>query len=185
MKGKLAIQDMAHCAIFTVLIIVGAYIKIPVPAVPFTMQFFFTNLAGILLGSKKGAISTFTYLLLGIIGVPVFTAGGGPAYVFVPSFGYIIGFVFGAYAAGLIVEKMKKDNVAKYLAAGFTNLFIVYFMGMIYYYIISNYVIDTPIGLWPLFLYCFLLVVPGDITLCILTALSAKRLRKAFTNGEN
>lgn len=185
MKGKLSIQDMAHCAIFTVLIIVGAYIKIPIPAVPFTMQFFFTNLAGILLGSKKGAISTLTYLLLGIIGVPVFTAGGGPGYVFVPSFGYIIGFVFGTYAAGLITEKMKRNDVVKYLIAGFVNLFIVYFMGMVYYYIISNYVINTPIGLWPLFLYCFLLVVPGDITLCIITALSAKRLRKVFANEVN
>lgn len=41
------------------------------------------------------------------------------------------------------------------------GLFIVYAFGMVYYYVISNFVLNTPIGLWPLFLYCFLLAVPG------------------------
>ena len=51
---------------------------------------------------------------------------------------------------------------------------------MIYYYIICNFVIGTPIAFWPLFLYCFLLAVPGDICLCFIGALLAKRLRPAY-----
>ena len=54
---------------------------------------------------------------------------------------------------------------------------IVYACGMIYYYVICNYVIDTPIGIWPLILYCFLLAVPGDIALSILGAIIARRVR--------
>lgn len=42
---------------------------------------------------------------------------------------------------------------------------------------ICNYVIDTPIGIWPLILYCFLLAVPGDIALSVLGAVIAKRVR--------
>ena len=53
----------------------------------------------------------------------------------------------------------------------------MYLFGMVYYGLISNFYLGTPIGLWPLFLYCFLLVVPGDIVLCILGAILAKRLR--------
>ena len=54
---------------------------------------------------------------------------------------------------------------------------IVYTCGMVYYYVICNYVIDTPIGIWPLILYCFLLAVPGDIALSVLGAVIAKRVR--------
>lgn len=54
---------------------------------------------------------------------------------------------------------------------------IVYACGMVYYYVICNYVIDTPIGIWPLILYCFLLAVPGDIALSVLGAVIAKRVR--------
>ena len=57
------------------------------------------------------------------------------------------------------------------------GLMIVYICGMVYYYVICNYVIDTPIGIWPLILYCFLLAVPGDIALSILGAVIAKRVR--------
>ncbi|KAI4452222.1 hypothetical protein C823_006804 [Eubacterium plexicaudatum ASF492] len=50
------------------------------------------------------------------------------------------------------------------------------FFGMLYYYLISRFYLGTPIGLWPLFLYCFLLAVPGDIVLCVLGAYLGKRL---------
>lgn len=48
---------------------------------------------------------------------------------------------------------------------------------MIYYALISAFYLGAPIGLWPLFLYCFLLAVPGDIALCLLAAVVAKRVR--------
>ena len=47
---------------------------------------------------------------------------------------------------------------------------------MVYYYIISNFYLGNPIGLWPLLLYCFILAVPGDIVLCILGSILGKRL---------
>ena len=65
----------------------------------------------------------------------------------------------------------------RYLLANLSGLMIVYACGMIYYYVICNYVIDTPIGIWPLILYCFLLAVPGDIALSILGAIIARRVR--------
>ena len=62
------------------------------------------------------------------------------------------------------------------MAANFAGLAIVYLFGMAYYYWMSNFYLGTPIGLWPLFLYCFILAVPGDIALCILGAILGKRL---------
>lgn len=169
--------NLILCSLFTALIAVGAFIKIPVPVVPFTLQFLFTTLAGLLLGSKKGAISVVAYMILGLAGLPIFSEGGGFWYVIKPSFGYIIGFCIGTYVTGLIAERMKEKTVPRYMLANFIGLLIVYAVGMIYYYIICNYVIDTPIALGPLFLYGFVLAVPGDICLCILAAALVKRVK--------
>lgn len=170
-------KKLIYCGFFTALIAVGAFIKIPVPVVPFTLQFLFTTLAGLLLGSKMGAISVVVYTLLGLVGLPIFTEGGGIWYIFKPSFGYIIGFCIGTYVTGLIAEKMKEKTIRGYMIANFTGLLIVYALGMAYYYVICNYVIGTPIAVGPLFLYCFILAVPGDICLCILAAILGKRIK--------
>ena len=80
-KTKISVKDMTQCALFTVLIIVGAFIKVPIPVCPFTLQFFFTTMAGIILGAKKGAISVALYTVLGLVGLPVFAEGGGFRYI--------------------------------------------------------------------------------------------------------
>ena len=169
-------RNMVLCALFVALIIAGAFLKIPIPVVPFTLQLLFTMLAGLLLGKKWGAIAVVVYILLGLMGLPVFAEGGGPSYIFRPSFGYIIGFAVAAYVTGMLANRVENPSYRRLLAADFIGLGIVYLFGMVYYYLISDLYLGTPIGLWPLFLYCFLLAVPGDIVLCILGAVLAKRL---------
>ena len=170
-------KGVIYCGLFTALIAVGAFIKIPIPVVPFTLQYLFTMLAGLLLGSRLGTLSVFSYMLLGLAGLPIFSEGGGIWYVSKPSFGYIIGFAVGTFVTGWIAEQMEKKTITRYLIANLAGLFCVYAIGMIYYYIICNFVIDTPIAVGPLFLYCFVLAVPGDIALSILGAVVAKRVR--------
>ena len=168
---------------FVALIAVGAFIKVPVPVVPFTLQYLFTMLAGLLLGAKKGALTVCVYIGLGLFGLPVFAQGGGIGYIFQPSFGYIIGFALGAFITGAIAGRTGRPGYGRLLAANFSGLAIVYLMGMVYYYVISNFYLDSPIGLWPLFLYCFLLAVPGDIVLCVIGALLGKRLVPLIREG--
>lgn len=170
-------KSLIYCSLFTALIAAGAFIKVPVPVVPFTLQYLFTMLAGLLLGSRRGMISVLAYMCLGLAGLPIFSEGGGVWYIFKPSFGYIIGFCLGAYVTGRIAEQLKKKTVFRYLLANLAGLLIVYACGMLYYYVICNYVINTPIGIWPLVFYCFILAVPGDIALSVLGAMIARRLR--------
>lgn len=197
--AKTNVYQLAYCAIFTTLIAVGAFIRIPIPVVPFTLQTFFILMAGLILGGRCGALSCLLYMLLGLAGLPVFTQGGGLWYLLKPSFGYIIGFCFGSYAAGKLADGRKLAGGGKLtdgrklagggksqtmkclLTACFLGLAIVYAIGMVYYFIICNYVIHTPLGLWPLFLHCFLLVAPGDICLCFLAAALTKRMRPALS----
>lgn len=164
-------KQLVFCSLFTALIAVGAFIKIPVPVVPFTLQYLFTMLAGLILGPRLGTISVTAYMLLGLAGLPIFTEGGGLWYVLKPSFGYIIGFCIGTYVTGTLAARLKKRTVARYLAANLAGLAVVYAAGMIYYY-----VLNTPIAVGPLFLYCFVLAVPGDTTLSVLGAVLIKRL---------
>lgn len=173
------------CAMFSALIAVGAFIKIPIPMVPFTLQFLFTNLAGLILGRRCGAVATSVYIAIGLFGLPVFTSGGGFGYIFQPTFGYIIGFAVGSWTAGFIVERRKAASMKTMLAAGFANLAVVYAFGMVYYYLIANYYIGSSIGVGALILYCFVLAVPGDIVLCIVSAILAKRLRPLVLKGGN
>ena len=84
--------NLVLSSLFVSLIAVGAFIKIPLPVVPFTLQFLFTMMAGLLLEGKLGAASVGIYILIGLFGLPVFAEGGGPAYILKPGFGYIIGF---------------------------------------------------------------------------------------------
>lgn len=178
-------KNLAYCALFTALIAVGAFIRVPVPVVPFTLQYLFTMLAGLLLGPRLGTIAVGTYVLLGLVGLPIFAEGGGFWYVFQPSFGYLIGFCVGTFVTGWLAQRLEqagKNTVGRYLLANLAGLAVVYAMGMVYYYIICNYVINTPIALWPLFLYCFLLAVPGDLCLSVLGAVLVKRVKPALSH---
>ncbi len=183
-------KNMVLCALFVALIAAGAFIKIPIPVVPFTLQYLFTMLAGLLLGGKLGFVSVGVYILLGLAGLPIFAQGGGISYVFQPSFGYIIGFAVGAFVTGIIANRKSRPCYGRLLAANLIGLGVVYLLGMAHYYLMSHFYLENPIGLWPLFLYCFLLAVPGDILLSILGAVLAKRLipfmrttERRMTNG--
>lgn len=184
MKNK-NVKDLVLCSLFVALIAIGAFIKIPIPVVPFTLQLLFTMLAGLLLGPSLGFLSVLVYIILGLIGLPIFTEGGGIFYIFKPSFGYILGFAFGAYLTGYLAHKDNNPSIKRLLFANFSGLIVVYSFGMIYYYFISNYYLNNPIGVWTLILYCFILAVPGDIFLCLIGGLLAKRLIPILSKNFN
>lgn len=171
-------RDLALVALFVALIAVGAFIRIPIPYVPFTLQFFFTTLAGMLLGAKKGALASGLYVLLGLIGIPIFTQGGGPAYIFQPTFGYLAGFIFGSYATGLLAER--KRGVGELFVAAIVGLLIVYVMGCVHLFLIRSMYLKQPIGFVPLLVHGFLLPLPGDIALSLVAAILCRRLRPAL-----
>ena len=151
-------RDLVLFALFTALIAIGAFIRIPVPFCPFTLQLLFTTLAGLLLGSRRG----------------------GPSYIFQPTFGYLLGFIGGAGLTGYIAHQVPVPSLRRLLAADFAGLVIVYACGMVYLALINNVYLGTPISLWTLFVYCFVLPIPGDIFLCIVAAFLARRVQRTI-----
>ena len=91
---KIDVRVITQCAVFVALMAVASQIYVPTPVVPITLQCFVISTCGYYLGLKRGLISVGVYLLLGIIGVPVFSGFGGGLYALLgPSGGFIMGFL--------------------------------------------------------------------------------------------
>ena len=175
-KKLLSTKDIVLIPMFTALIAVGAFIKIPLPTCPLTLQWFFVMCAGILLGSKKGALSALMYVLLGLFGLPIFTGGGGFWYVTKPTFGYFIGFVLCAFLIGLMTER--KMNLYAACAIGTVILYVI---GSAYGYVILNFFTEGDgITLGALVFTFMVLPLPGDIIKVIRAAFVGGRVRKVI-----
>lgn len=146
---KLKTKEMMLVSVFTALMVVGAFVRIPFPLLPVTLQAFFCAYAGMLLGSRLGALSQLIYVGLGLVGLPVFSQGGGVAYIFKPSFGFLLGFIAGAYVIGRISEQQKNKSLPGSFAAVLAGLTVIYIVGILYMYIILKFYTGNPdAGLW-------------------------------------
>lgn len=102
--GRGKTYDMAYIAVFAVLIAICSWISIPT-VVPFTLQTFAVFLAVTVLGGRRGTLAVMIYILLGAVGLPVFSGfRGGIGVLLNTTGGYIIGFLF----AGLIMWLMER-----------------------------------------------------------------------------
>ena len=95
------VRDIIYIGIFAVLISICAWITVPT-AVPFTLQSMGVFTAVGLLGGKRGSLAVVTYILLGMIGLPVFSGfSGGIGVILNATGGYIIGFL--VYQFGTLI----------------------------------------------------------------------------------
>lgn len=105
-KTMLSIRQMAIIALMTALTCILAPMSVPIGAVPISLTNFVVYLAVYLLGAKLGTVSYCIYLLIGLCGLPVFSAySGGPAKLLGPTGGYLIGFILMAALSGIFIEK--------------------------------------------------------------------------------
>lgn len=127
-----ALREIVLVLSFSLLTALSAKLKLEIGAVPLTMQTLAVLLSGALLGAKRGALSQFSYLLLGLAGLPWFTRGGGMSYVLSPTFGYIVGFVFAAYFVGWLCEKGFDRQLKTAILAMFLGNVLLYIPGLLW-----------------------------------------------------
>ncbi len=84
-------------SLFTALIAAGTFIKIPMIPVSMTLQTLFVFLSGLLLPPGHAFLSVLIFIILGLIGLPVFTSGGGIGALLSPTGGFILGFAVAAF----------------------------------------------------------------------------------------
>ena len=142
------VKPLLYAALFAALTAIGAFIKIPLPLspVPITLQVFFVLLAGLVLGARWGGTSMVVYVMLGIIGLPVFAGGSsGLGVLLGPTGGYLIGFVAGAFVTGLIYNKAG-DSVPATIGAMIGGLVVIYLLGVMQLSLVANMSIQQAVA---------------------------------------
>lgn len=171
-KKKISLKGMIYASMFGAVTAAGAYIIIPLAPIPITLQTLFLCLAGVLLGAKLGALSQVIYVLLGIIGLPVFAGGkAGIGVLFGPTGGYLIGFIAGAYVIGKLSQAKKKPGLIWNLFSMVAGLIVIYAFGVIQLSFVAKFSINKSIsvGVLP-----FLI---GDALKIIVAALITLKIR--------
>ncbi len=128
-------RNMIITSLFAALICIAAYIVIPLPfsPVPITLQTLFVMMAGLLLPFEYAGLTVVIYLLLGIVGLPVFSGGAsGIGSIVGPTGGYLIGFLVGSMVISMLVKSSKNKFAISFVSAIVGGIVVVYAFGVIW-----------------------------------------------------
>ncbi|WP_107949462.1 biotin transporter BioY [Lysinibacillus parviboronicapiens] len=185
MQPRPSTLSLMMIAMFAGLTAIGAFMKVPLPVVPFTLQIVFVFLAGCLLGSRNGFQSQLVYIGIGLVGLPVFTQGGGITYVLQPTFGYLIGFALAALVIGFMIARVQVPTKKHFIGANIVGLIIIYAVAVPYLYVSLNFWLHMKTSWSHIFLVGFLNSIVADFCLAIASAILAERLYKVFHSARS
>lgn len=164
-----AVGNMVFVALFAALICVAAPFSIQVGPIPITLATFAVMLSGALLGGKRGMVAVCVYILIGAVGLPVFSGfKGGLGVLGGPTGGYIIGYIPLALITGIFANMNTKFNRAVVSVIGMIiGTVALYTFGTVWFMIISKSSLANALAL------CALPFLPGDaVKIACITAVS-------------
>lgn len=183
-KKKFRAIDLTFMALFAALMGIGANIAqfLVIGGVPITLQTFFAIMAGAILGSRLGTLSMILYILIGLVGAPVFAQfTAGPVILIKPTFGFILSYILVTYVIGKIIESVKNPSFSRFLIACIIGLVLNYLIGTNYMYFAYKLWAAAPEGFTYKLAWIWMLPpLPKDIILTILTAVMAPRIYRAL-----
>lgn len=144
---KLKTREMIECSMFTAILCIFAPIAVPVGTVPVTMSLFAVILASVVLGTKKSVITVCVYLLLGLVGVPVysfFTAG--IQILLGPTGGYLWSYIFVAVICGWVSEINRNNKCLTFIGV-ILSLVLCYICGTLQFMLVCKTGISEAIGI--------------------------------------
>ena len=170
---RLTTKGMVYASMFGAMTAVGALISVPLQPVPVTLQTFFLYLAGALLGRRLGVLSQIIYVLLGVLGLPVFSGGkAGLGVLMGPTGGYIIGFIIAAFVIGKLVEMREHPRLPWLVLSMLAGGCIVYTLGILQLMVVAGL---SPIKALTAGALPF---IPGDILQIAAAAAVALKIRE-------
>lgn len=175
------VKDWIYVGLFAALTWVGAYIRFPLlPDVPLTLQTLIVVLSGLVLGARRAFLSQAVYIVLGLVGVPVFAQGGaGIGYIVKPTFGFILGFLLGAVLAGWVDYGLRRlPIVPRSILAAIAGMIGVYLVGLPYLHVVRLWMGNAlPFGLLAASMIPFAI---GDLIKAVLLGLIRPALAKGL-----
>jgi biotin transport system substrate-specific component len=179
---KISVRSLVLAALCAALTAAGAFIKIPIPPypVPMTLQTFFVFLAGMLLSPSAAFMSQAAYVVLGLVGVPVFTGGGGIGYVLNPTFGYLLAFMPAAALISFFTRKyLLNEKKLRFYAGALLTVVGTGLFGVVYMALIYAFYIGEPLT-FSYALYIFLIFIPLDALKFFVCVALSGRIRKGL-----
>lgn len=182
-QSKISVQDLTKMALCVALLIVSGFIRFPVPIspTPVTAQTLMVNLVALILLPQQAAMTVGVYLLLGVVGLPVFGGSGGIGAFTGVSGGFLIGFFVAAVLVSFLNVKLKtvirQSQVRALLTTIVVGMPVTYLCGCLM--MVFGYQMSVPAALMAG-------VVPfivGDIIKCVGATVLALALNKALSRS--
>lgn len=176
MRHPLKVQDLTVMALLTALLCASAYMIFPLPFSPVsvTAQTLVVNLLALVLLPKQAVMVMFVYMLLGLVGLPVFSGGmGGPAKLFGPTGGYLFSWIPATFFISWL--KGKRYHLGRYCVVTIcVGMPIIYAMGSVYMNLL------TGMDLMAVLMAAVIPFIPMDIAKCVGAAVLAKSVQKVL-----
>ena len=170
------IKSMIICALFAAMICITAPFSIPLGPVPITLILFSIPLTAFVTGSKKAAAATAVYMLVGIVGLPVFSGfKGGFGAIMSPVGGFTFSYILIALILGQCIKCRRKSSV--FLLCG-AALLVCYIFGTSWYMFITKADVLTALTL------CVIPFVPFDIIKLTLAYFVGKAVRRRLVRAK-
>ena len=168
--------DIVYIAVFAVIMAICSWISIPT-TVPFTLQTFGVFIAVGILGGKRGTLAVLIYIILGAIGVPVFSGfTGGVGILVGTTGGYIIGFLFSALVMWLMEKIPGKRSVIQVISM-IVGLIVCYAFGTAWFMIVYSRA-NGAVGLAAVLGWCVIPFIIPDLVKIALAFVLSRRVRK-------
>lgn len=175
---KMRTIDLVYIGVSAALIAICSWISIPL-TVPITLQTMGVCLVAGLLGAKRGTFATLIYILIGAIGVPVFSGfKGGIGVLLGSTGGYIIGFIFTAIIVGVISDKTGGKLWAIVIGM-VVGILVCYAFGTAWFAVVYAKSND-PASLMTILGWCVIPFLIPDAIKIVIAGILANRLKKVI-----
>lgn len=170
-------KEITLTAIMLTILIICSQLSLPIGPVPITLQTLAVMMIGYLLTPRNALLATSIYLIIGLAGLPVFSAfSGGLQYVFMPSFGFALSFIPASYLQAKYLERNKPLEFRHLITAGLLNFFVTYLIGLTYMAGILNIYMNNQLNFVGILMAGFIPFLLGDILKIIVAVTLAKKL---------
>ncbi len=174
--------DLTRIALMLALLVVSAQFSIPIGPIAISLQTLVVLIIGLVLPTKQAVLTTSLYVVIGLIGLPVFAQGmGGPQSVLLPSFGFILSFTPAVWAMSKIRKMKPIAGIHPSIFALIVGNVIIYALGLLYMTFILTFYVGQDLNFGQILSIGMLPFIPGDIIKSIVAMSISKRLN-AYLN---
>ncbi len=181
-QSKERTRNLAIAGLYVALMAGTASLRIPFPWVPLSLQSIFPLLAGNTLAPSLAAASQAAYLVLGLLGLPVFAHGGGIGYLIQPTFGYLLSFPIASFGIAALVRRLPPPvSFVRIFAIDLLGAAVILTIGVLWLFVFSNFILGKFLTPWKAIMVGAIVFVPGEAAKAFLATVIGRTILNRFS----